>query len=305
MSLSKTEYIALPKGTILENGKYTLLDLVAVGGMGAVYKGVKESYGGFSLVVAIKELLPHLSSKRPLLDLFFSEAKLHANLNHSNIVRVVDLFEDNHRYYIVFEWVEGMDLRNAIKRMIARNYSLPIDVAIYIFYELLNALEYSHSFSLPSKEINGIIHRDISPSNILLSKAGEVKLTDFGISSAGARLNQFKRVPGKKGYMPMEQINGDIGDERTDIFSLVVCLIEALTLVNPIGYAAKYGFPLDIRKARPDISPVLENIISAGLSLSVYSRPTAIELMEQFHQFLKAEDIVINSTLLSDFLLKI
>ncbi|MBU1534002.1 serine/threonine protein kinase [Myxococcota bacterium] len=302
MTTTTIPYNHLPSGTVLCDGQYVLKDLLAVGGMGAVYRGVKKNMGGFALTVAIKELLPHLSEKHHLLDLFFSEAKLHANLCHSNIVRVVDLFEDRGRYYIVLEWVEGMDLRNAIKKMVASHRSLPVDVAIYIFHELLQALNYAHHLQIRSKHIRGIIHRDISPSNILLSTSGEVKLTDFGISQAGARLKNFKKVPGKKGYMPPEQVEGEIGEARSDIYSLCVCMFESLTLINPIGFTSSTGRLLNIRQVRSDIPSLLEEIIEGGMSSQVGNRPDSDTLLKQFRLVMAQEAMAITPFLLSDFL---
>jgi eukaryotic-like serine/threonine-protein kinase len=294
-------YIALKPNTKLKNNQYRVIKLLAKGGMGAVYKSVRTGPDGFVLPVAIKELLPHLSEKKALVELFFSEAKLHANLNHSNIVRVVDLFVDGGQYYIVMEWVEGMDLRTAIKYMIHKHFSLPLEVGIFILHELLLALKYSHTFRLRSSETTGIIHRDISPSNILLSCQGEVKLTDFGISQAGNRLDKFKKILGKKGYMPPEILGGEIGDSRSDIYSLMVCFCESLTLVNPVID----NNSLSTLRSRPDISQKLWAIISHGLTNDYNKRPNSSQLLEHLESLMVRESISISSTLLSDFLKKL
>ncbi|MBN2725118.1 MAG: serine/threonine protein kinase [Deltaproteobacteria bacterium] len=296
------DYVPLPKGTRLADGQYTLSRLLAVGGMGAVYKGYKEGDEGFYLPVAVKELLPELSDKKPLVDLFFSEARLHANLNHSNIVRVVDLLEYNSRYYIVLEWVDGMDLRFTIKSLLKHNRALPVNIGVYIFSELLHALNYAHTIFIYSRNIKGIIHRDISPSNILLSKSGEVKLTDFGISQAGTRLEGFKKVPGKKGYMPPEQQMGDIGEARSDIFSLMVCFYETMTLVNPIAVKSRMGYIPSMKKFRPDIPTLLEEIIFWGMETYIEDRPTSKDLLYYLETISSKEGLHISSLSLADYL---
>lgn len=295
-------YTPLPPQTTIGDGRYTLNKLLAVGGMGAVYRGVRKSRWGFALPVAIKELLPHLSHKAPILELFFSEAKLHEKLHHNNIVRVVDLFETDGRYYIVFEWVEGMDLRDALKKMIALERPFPVEVALFLFREVLFALIYAHSLKIPEHNIDGIVHRDISPSNILLSYVGEVKLTDFGISKAGERLAHFKRVPGKRGYMPPEQVAGELGDPKTDIFSLLVCLFESLTLLNPVGYRTTKGTLPQLRHIRQDVPSDLEKLILRGLSPEPHLRPTSLELMASLQELVAKYAIILSPLKLKAFL---
>ncbi|MBU1222216.1 serine/threonine protein kinase [Myxococcota bacterium] len=297
-----SDYVPLPRGTSLNNGTYTLSRLLAVGGMGAVYKGYRGGTQGFYLPVAVKELLPSLSDKKPLVDLFFSEARLHANLNHSNIVRVVDLFYDNARYYIVLEWVDGLDLRGVIKALVHKTIFMPINISVFIFSELLQALDYAHTIFIYEKNIKGIIHRDLSPSNILISRSGEVKLTDFGISQAGTRLEGFKKVPGKKGYMPPEHQTGEIGEARSDIYSLMVCFYEVLALVNPLAVKSRMGYIPSMKKFRPDIPPLLEEIIFWGLETYIEDRPTARDLIYYLQNLATQEGLQVSSLVLADFL---
>lgn len=299
-----TTYEPYPPGTQLANGQYKLTRLLAVGGMGAVYKGVKKSALQMELPVAIKELLPHLSEKKPLVDLFFTEAHLHAKLNHSNIVRVIDLFTDRGRYYIVLEWVEGMDLRVLIKTLIKQHYSMPLSCGLFILYELLQALHYAHHIVIPEKHVTGIVHRDLSPSNILLSRAGEVKLTDFGISHAGERLVPFKRVLGKKGYMPPELRDGGLGESRSDVYSLMVCFYEMMVLVNPLTNDTQHP-DFNIGRARPDIPKSIQFIVQECLLPNVYDRPSSTEVLSMLEQAVARESISLGSTLLSDFLCKL
>ncbi len=299
-----SSYEPYPPGTRLADGHYILTRLLAVGGMGAVYRGTKKSPLGMELPVAIKELLPHLSEKKPLVELFFTEAHLHAKLNHSNIARVVDLFTDRGRYYIVLEWVEGMDLRVLIKTMIKKHFSMQLPVGLYILYELLQALHYAHHVLIPERHVTGIVHRDMSPSNILLSRAGEVKVTDFGISHAGERLIPFKRVMGKKGYMPPELREGGIGESRSDVYSLLVCFFEMMALFNPLIVDTENPV-FDLGKVRPDIPRSIQFIVEEGLLPNVHDRPSSTEMLSMLEQAIAHESIPIGSTLLSDFLDKI
>ena len=298
--MKKTPYKALSSGTLIGlNRDYTIQNLLAIGGMGAVYKGIKKGSPGFVLPVAIKELLPHLSEQRALIELFYSEAKIHARMNHANIVQVVDLFKCKDRYYIVFEWVDGMDMRVLIKTMKSLGLILPVEAGLFVLHEMLSALHYAHNLYLPDKGINGIIHRDISPSNILLSYVGEVKLTDFGISQAGERLTKFKKVLGKKGYMPPEQREGSIGEEKSDIYSLAVSFIEAMSLKNPLLSAE---FVIKLRDYRDDIPPELDDLLNTAMADDVSVRPTAAEMLETLSQIQYSRSLRLSGTILSDFL---
>ncbi|MDA3864174.1 MAG: serine/threonine-protein kinase [Deltaproteobacteria bacterium] len=292
----------LDPGDILKNGMYQIQKLITVGGMGAVYKGVRRNAGGIKVNVAVKELLPGLAKKPYLVELFKSEARIYSTLCHSNIVRVIDLFEDRTRYYIILEWVEGFDLRNAIKILIKNYLSFPVEITVFIFFELLQALNYAHNIQIKSRDIDGIVHRDISPSNILLSNAGEIKLTDFGISKAGFRLKKFRKVPGKKGYMPPEQLEGVIGDERTDVYSLMVCFFESLTLINPLIYFKKKGTMLKFDDVRNDVPESLQELIILGLSTNIEKRPTSGEALNFLKQIIVNERIPLSSINFSDFI---
>jgi len=299
-----SSYEPYPPGTVLADGQYVLTRLLAVGGMGAVYKGTKQSALRMELPVAIKELLPHLSEKKPLVELFFTEAHLHAKLHHSNIVRVVDLFTDRGRFYIVLEWVEGMDLRVLIKTLIKKRFSMPLPVGLFILYELLQALHYAHHVIIPEKHVTGIVHRDLSPSNILLSRSGEVKLTDFGISHAGERLIPFKRVLGKKGYMPPELRDGGLGESRSDVYSLLVCFYELMSLFNPLLNDTENP-DFNLGRTRPDIPKSILFIVQEGLLPAVHDRPSSTEMLSMLEQAVARESIPIGSTLLSDFINKV
>ncbi len=272
----------LSPGQIVKD-KYRIEKLVARGGMAYLYKGYYLGHSDFLLPVALKELLPHLARYRGVVKLFLSEARIHSHLRHANIVQLLDILIDDGRYFLVMEWVDGMDLRRLLKKLRRRRRSMPLDVAMYIFHELFQALYYAHWVKLP--DASGLVHRDISPSNIMVSMAGEVKLTDFGIAHAGRRLEPFKRVLGKKGYMAPEQWDGTIGDFKSDIFSVMVCFYEALAMERPFAAEAfrepGEHMPIPIRERRPDIPEPLESLISDGLSWDPGARPSALTALRR------------------------
>src|SRR6476469_5561836 len=157
--------------------RYVVLEHLSEGGMGAIYVGKKLGAGGFEMEVVLKQLLPEFTQQEEFIDLFLREAKLSATLDHANIVHTIDLVTAGGEYFIVMEYLPGGDLRTLVEKAKRRGKRFTPSAAIYICRELLSALAYAHS----KRDFNGnpmkLIHRDVSPSNILLSYAGEVKLT--------------------------------------------------------------------------------------------------------------------------------
>jgi serine/threonine protein kinase len=163
--------------------KYRIERYLAEGGMGAIYVGKKIGAGGFEKEVVLKQLLPEFTSRPEFRDLFFREAKISATLDHQNIVRTFDLVTSEDRLFIVMEYVRGADLRSISWRA-RRKRPLSAQAILHVALEILAGLAYAHRRRSPSGEPLGIIHRDLSPSNILCSAEGEVKLSDFGIAKA-------------------------------------------------------------------------------------------------------------------------
>ncbi len=209
--------------------RYVIDEYLAEGGMGAIFLGKKLGLEGFEKQVVLKQLLPEFTSQREFIDLFLREAKLSASLDHANIVHTLDLVAAGEDYFIVMEYVRGGDLRTLLRRIKQRGRRLCPAGALFIAREVLSALAYAHEKHGPDGQHLGLIHRDISPSNIMLSVAGEVKLTDFGIAKAATHKSVFYRVKGKVGYMSPEQAYGDKPlDQRSDLYSLAVALYEML-----------------------------------------------------------------------------
>jgi serine/threonine protein kinase len=209
--------------------RYRIERYLTEGGMGAIYVGKKLGPGGFEKDVVLKQLLPEHTARPEFRDLFFREAKISATLDHANIVHTFDLVESDESLFIVMEYVRGADLRTICRRAKLRRTNVQPAAAIQIALEVLAGLSYAHTRRDPSGTSLDIIHRDVSPSNILCSGQGEVKLSDFGIAKASTHSSVFYRVRGKVGYMSPEQARNQPIDARTDLYSLAVCLYEALT----------------------------------------------------------------------------
>ncbi len=208
-------------------GKYKLISKIGSGGMSEVYRAKLYGPGGYEKDVAIKLLLPHLAGEQEFLKMLMDEARIASLLDHPNIVHIFELGEFERVHYISMEYVEGYDLRN-ILRLIGK---LPEDIVVFILIETLKALDYAHSMKDKDGNPLNIVHRDISPQNILVRKDGIVKLTDFGIARARGRLATTRTgfIKGKLSYMSPEQIEGRTIDGRSDLFSLALVVIELLT----------------------------------------------------------------------------
>jgi serine/threonine protein kinase len=214
-------------GTPLD--RYVVLDYLAEGGMGAIYLGKKMGAGGFEKEVVLKQLLPEFTQQPEFIDLFLREARLSATLDHANIIHTIDLVTAGDEYFIVMEYLPGADLRTLLKRAKRNKRRFSPAASILVAREVLSALSYAHAQNGPDGTPLRLIHRDISPSNILISRNGEVKLTDFGIAKASTHNSVFYRVKGKVGYMSPEQARSEPLDSRSDLYSLAVCLYEMLT----------------------------------------------------------------------------
>ena len=216
-------------------GRYELLRRLAKGGMGEIYLARVRGAGGFEKTVILKTILPHLAEEEEFVTKFLDEGRIVVQLTHGNIVPVFDMGEQNGEYFIAMEYVPGQDLRAILKRLKERREELPVEFALYIAAEIAKGLGYAHRKMDASGNPLEIVHRDVSPSNVLISHEGEVKLIDFGIARAAGKLSQTANgaIQGKCCYMSPEQARGHHLDSRSDIFSAGVVLYEMLTLVRP------------------------------------------------------------------------
>jgi eukaryotic-like serine/threonine-protein kinase len=212
-------------------GKYLLLKKIAVGGMAEIYRAKTYGVDGFEKELAIKRILPHCSADKDFVDMLVDEAKLSVLLSHANIVQVYDLGKVGDDYYISMEFINGVNLRDITYRCRENKTPLPPEIAVYIGSEICKGLDYAHRKTSSQNEPLGIVHRDISPQNILISFEGEVKVGDFGIAKAAMNISHTMAgiLKGKIAYMSPEQAMGKAVDSRTDIFSTGILLYEMLT----------------------------------------------------------------------------
>ncbi|MEE2643644.1 MAG: protein kinase, partial [Myxococcota bacterium] len=212
-------------------GPYQLLERIAAGGMAEIFKAQTSGADGFQKLLAIKRLHARLTQNPDFVEMLKAEARLAVGLSHSNLVQTFDLGQVEDHYCIAMEFIEGRDLHKTLHRLRAQNQLLPYDVALYIISEVCAGLDYAHRKHDQFGRFLGIIHRDISPQNILLSFEGEVKIVDFGIAKATAvqRETNTGFLKGKLCYMSPEQATGQSLDHRSDIFSTGILLYEILT----------------------------------------------------------------------------
>ncbi|MEM9074364.1 MAG: protein kinase [Myxococcota bacterium] len=236
-------------------GKYQLLELLARGGMAEVFKAKSHGVEGFEKILVIKRILAELGENPQFVEMFINEAKIAVTLSHANIVQVFDLGKADDAYFIAMEFVAGADLATVLRR--ARKYDkpLPVEMAVFVVSEVAKGLDYAHRRRDADMKPMNIVHRDVSPQNVLLSYEGEVKLTDFGIAKARTTVpdgTEHGVLKGKYAYMAPEQARGLDVDARTDLFALGTVLYEALAGVNPFLQSSTYETLQRVREGRAD-----------------------------------------------------
>jgi serine/threonine protein kinase len=207
-------------------GPYRLTQQIATGGMAEIHLAKTKGIEGFEKYVALKMIHPNFSSDDHFVQMLIDEAKISVQLQHVNIAHVFDLGRVEDTYYIAMEFVDGSDLFKILRKSSEQDRHMPIECATYIAKEVCSGLDYAHHKRDAAGRSMGIVHRDVSPQNVLISHAGEVKLVDFGIAKATMRAKQTAVgvIKGKYYYMSPEQAWGDPVDHRTDIFSAGILL---------------------------------------------------------------------------------
>lgn len=278
-----------------------LLDRLAAGGMAEVYRAKQSGTGGFEKIVAIKRILPHFAQSDEFKSMFRDEAVLTAKLQHPNIVQVFANGEHQNYLYLVLEFVDGKNLRQVLARSEKNKIKIPIDIACFIACEVAKGLDYAHSFvDDMSGQSMDIVHRDMSPQNVMVSYHGAVKIVDFGIAKVEAN-NPDKEhtragvLKGKFGYMSPEQANGDTVDKRTDIFALGIVLHEMLTMkrlftadddLKTLQFVRDCNVPRP-SKYNPNIPSQLDTIVMKMLAKNKSERySSAAELHKDLSSFL-------------------
>ena len=282
--------------------QYQILGRIALGGMAEVYKAVSRGVEGFEKVVAIKRILPHVAEDEEFITMFKDEARIAAQLQHSNIAQIYELKSEGDTFYIVLEYVPGKDLRALFEHGRAVKRAMPLAQACYIIMQVCEGLEYAHNKKDRHGRPLGLIHRDVSPPNVLVSYEGEVKLIDFGVAKAAGRASQTQAgiLKGKFGYMSPEQVRGATIDRRSDVFSLGAVLWEILC--NQRLFQAETDFAT-LEKVRtvavdppsrinPAVSTKLEQIVMRSLAADLNVRyQTAAELHDALQAFMFEEGL--------------
>lgn len=277
-------------------GRYRLLERLGQGGMAEVFKAKSYGVEGFEKVVVIKRILQELASSPQFVDMFIHEAKLAVRLSHANIVQVFDLgiapggvvgsMPQRDAYYMAMEYVSGFDLATLLARCRRQQVQIPIEMAVYVAAEVAKGLDHAHRRRDEQNQPLNVVHRDVSPQNILLSLEGEVKVTDFGIAKARGALEgsledtRARKLQGKFGYMSPEHAAGEAVDARSDLFSLGTVLYEMLAGVNPFSAPTSFEtlrrvsaseYP-PVELLRPEVPAELVNLLRTAMAPSMDQR---------------------------------
>jgi serine/threonine protein kinase len=240
----------------LRLGPYELLRRIATGGMAEVYVARRAGPHGFQKTVAVKRILPQFARDPDFVAMFVDEARVCARLGHPNIVHVFDFGEEEGELYMAMEYVDGTTGARLVRAVAARGEEIPLDVCLYVTLSILRALEYAHVARDEEGKPLSLVHRDVSPGNVLIDRSGAVKLTDFGIARAAEieRRTDAGQLKGKLGYMSPEQVVGRELDARSDIFTLGIVLAEMLVLRPLFGGGKELDVLIRIRDA--DLSAI-------------------------------------------------
>jgi serine/threonine-protein kinase len=269
-------------------GRYVLKERLAQGGMGEVFRAAALGEHGFEKPVVVKRILPAHAGREDLADLFVAEAKLMTRLAHPNIVEVYDFGRGEHRdYYLVLELVDGVDLGRLLRAFALRGQAFPIPLALHVIAQVLRGLHHAHT-RLAAEGVT-IVHRDVSPGNVLLSAEGEVKVADFGVALMARAAEGGGAVAGKPGYMAPEQFEGRPVDPRADVFSVGVVLHQLLSGSLPFAGetpeaqqdAARAGRRTALPALRAEVGEAIEAIVAQALCPAAEGRFASARAMAQ------------------------
>src|SRR5215831_12050735 len=259
--------------------RYDLLERVASGGMGEVFRAQVHGEHGFAKTVAVKRILPELARDPEFVVRFVVEAKLAVALSHANIVQVFDLGRAGDDLFLVMEFVEGVDLGQILASLGRDRKPCPLGIALHVGIESCKGLAYAHDRVDLHGHPGGVVHCDISPSNLMVSYAGEVKITDFGVAQMQSVARQRApggRVMGKRGYMAPEQIRGGALDPRTDLYALGVVLHQTLSGRKPTETPSSWP---QLRELRDDVPLALDSLLARALASDPNARPPSARAM--------------------------
>jgi serine/threonine protein kinase len=256
--------------------RYKVLEKIASGGMAEVFRAESAGLEGFKKTVAIKRVLPHLSEKKQFIGMFLDEARVSAQLSHSNCVQVFDIGVGDNTYFIVMEYVDGADLKGLIEHRKKTGLPFPVEEAVLICVRICEGLSYAHELTDNNGESLHIVHRDMSPPNVLITRFGEVKIVDFGLAKANSQLEKSEPgiIKGKFSYLSPEAAQGLPVDGKTDIFAVGIILWELLagrrlfmgeTDLETVRMVQQAKVP-SIRQFNPKVSVELERVLNRSLA---------------------------------------
>lgn len=290
-------------------GRYHCIRKIGCGGMAEVYLAKLSTIEGFEKTFAVKKIHKHLAHSADFAQMFVHEARITATLDHGNIVGVTELNQDKGTYFIVMEYVDGVDLQTLLDFVASLKRTIPWDLAVYIVMEIARGLEYAHSNTDEDGMPMGIVHRDLSPSNVMISQHGEIKILDFGIARAllSDERSRQSTMKGKYAYMSPEQVRSDELDGRSDIFALGSLfyemlkgkkLFEGTTAMETIRNVEKVAIPARFG-VEPSLEPVLRKMLAGNPSARF---TTARELMTILSRKLVARRVSVTQTDLASYL---
>jgi serine/threonine-protein kinase len=279
---------------------YEMTRTIAEGGMGVVYEAVQRGAGGFTKVVAVKLIREEYSTIPEFQKNFIGEARLVANLIHTNIVQTYHLGQIGGQYFMVMEYVSGVNLEQLLERHTALGRLMPVDIAAFIISRIARGLTYAHQKCDTEGRLLGIVHRDIGPKNVMIAYEGDVKLTDFGIAKALDLMynEEGKVIAGKDEYLSPEQASYAVTDARADLFPLGIVLTELLLGRNVFRDADRLVSRQNIltmpiprfSNLRSEIDPKLEAIIQKALQRDRDKRyQNAFEMLNDLELYLYSD----------------
>lgn len=260
---------------MIKLGRYELVKRLARGGMAELLLARQAGPEGFEKLLVIKRLLPSLADQEDIVRMFLNEARIAARLTHPNIVQIFDLGKTGSEYFIAMEYVNGRDLRAIQKSADKQEQPLPYELSSYVLTCVCRGLHHAHTLRDTSGSLLGLVHRDVSPHNVLLSFSGDVKLADFGIAKATALAAETQAgvLKGKFAYMSPEQIRGEELDARSDVFSAGILLHELVCWQRLFRRESDFATIRAVESEavpppsaiRDDVPDVLENVIMRAL----------------------------------------
>jgi serine/threonine protein kinase len=294
-------------------GKYRLLGRIGYGGMAEVWVAHQQGPMGFEKMVAIKRLLAHMENERNFVRMFLDEARIAARISHANVVQIFDLGLVDQKFYIAMEYLAGESLARIMGEGIRRGKPLPVHIAAMVLAQMCKGLHHAHYLQDNEGQSLNIVHRDVSPQNVMVLYDGGVKLLDFGIAKAKERLSEttVTGLKGKYAYMSPEQCRGDPIDQRSDIFASGTVLWEILARRRLFKHASKLmtlkmiteGHVPPPSSANPDVPPELDAICLKALSNEVDGRyESAMEMSTAIDEYLVSAGVASSVVKISDYM---